>query len=120
MKEGIDGELRLNYFVPSAEGGEGTDGGKGWQRGRKEKRGGVGVMTEVLGDFLPLKFPGACTTALCVCACLDLESWGHARSRLSVYCLWEEVTVCCLAVLRHRSLTTADVGPVIRTVFIQV
>lgn len=70
MKEGIDGELRLSYFVSSAEGGEGTDGGKGWQRGRKEKRGGVGVMTEVLGDFLPLKFPGACTTALCVCVCM--------------------------------------------------
>lgn len=77
-------------------------------------------MTEVLGDFLSFKFPGAFINTVCVCVHFDLESRGHARSCLSVYCLWEEVTVCCSAWLRHHGLTTADVGPVIRTVFIQV
>lgn len=98
----------------------GLGGGKGWQRGWKEKRGGVGAIREVMGfSFFFLNSPGACTKNT-VRARFDLKSWGHARSRFSVYCLWEEITVCCLAVLRHHSLTTGDVRPAIRTVFIQV
>lgn len=51
-----------------------------------------GGMKEVLGDFLSFKSPGAFINTVCVCVRLDLESRGHARSCLSAYCLWEEVT----------------------------
>lgn len=79
------------------------------ERERKTHQGSLAVFSPL---SLSLSRPGSRANMLHARVCPRAWIWSHGDMRghvsLSVYCLWEEITVCRLAVLHHRSLATAD------------